>query len=142
MPGVGVSPPATCPNRRKASASSAVTAACTAAEDGERLATVTLMTVGVGATTVTTASDGVCGASAAATAATGPESATPPVEEVLRHGEYGLLVPFFDVEAWADTVVAAAAEPERYRALRKAARQCTCCSASRRKATTSFSSWI
>ena len=45
------------------------------------------------------------------------------LQEVIREGENGLLVPFFDVEAWADTVVAAAAEPERYRALRKAARQ-------------------
>jgi glycosyltransferase involved in cell wall biosynthesis len=50
-------------------------------------------------------------------------SDTPPVTEVVSHGENGLLVPFFDVEALADSVVEALAEPKRHDALRKAARQ-------------------
>lgn len=50
-------------------------------------------------------------------------SDTSPVTEVLRHGENGLLVPFFDVAALADTVVKALADPQRYGVLRRAARQ-------------------
>lgn len=50
-------------------------------------------------------------------------SDTAPVREVIRHGENGLLVDFFDVGAWSKTLIGALAEPERYRPLRAAARQ-------------------
>ena len=49
-------------------------------------------------------------------------SRTPPVEEVVIHGQNGLLVPFFDVEAWSDTVIEALANADRFRHLRWAAR--------------------
>jgi glycosyltransferase involved in cell wall biosynthesis len=49
-------------------------------------------------------------------------SATPPVREVLRHGENGLLVDFFDVEGWVKTLTEALARPADHAALRKAAR--------------------
>ena len=50
-------------------------------------------------------------------------SKTPPVEEVIRDGENGVLVDFFTPEAIAGRVVAALAEPEQFLALRKNARQ-------------------
>jgi glycosyltransferase involved in cell wall biosynthesis len=50
-------------------------------------------------------------------------SKTPPVEEVLRHQDNGLLVDFFDVEAIAATVVDGLANPGAYRALRQRARR-------------------
>jgi glycosyltransferase involved in cell wall biosynthesis len=50
-------------------------------------------------------------------------SATPPVMEVIREGENGVLADFFDAEALARIVAAALAEPARYRAMRDAARQ-------------------
>ncbi len=50
-------------------------------------------------------------------------SRTPPVEELIRHNENGILVDFFDQKAIADAVISALAEPEKYRHLRKAARQ-------------------
>jgi glycosyltransferase involved in cell wall biosynthesis len=50
-------------------------------------------------------------------------SATAPVQEVIEHGANGLLVPFFDGAALADTVVDALAQPDRYEHIRKAARQ-------------------
>lgn len=50
-------------------------------------------------------------------------SKTAPVEEVLRHGENGLLVDFFDTAGIADAVVDALAYPEAYRALRERARR-------------------
>ena len=50
-------------------------------------------------------------------------SKTPPVEELIRHEENGILVDFFDQKAIADAVISALAEPEKYRHLRKAARQ-------------------
>jgi glycosyltransferase involved in cell wall biosynthesis len=50
-------------------------------------------------------------------------SATPPVEEVIRHGENGLLVPFFDAQALANTVTEALSRPESYTVLRRAARR-------------------
>ena len=49
-------------------------------------------------------------------------SATPPVQDVIRHGENGLLVDFFDGEALARQVAAVLADPEAYRPLRAAAR--------------------
>jgi glycosyltransferase involved in cell wall biosynthesis len=50
-------------------------------------------------------------------------SATPPVQEVIEHGVNGLLVPFYDTAALAETVVDALAHPDRYAPIRKAARQ-------------------
>ena len=50
-------------------------------------------------------------------------SRTPPVEEVLRHRENGLLVDFFDTAAIADAVVDALANPEAYRSIRERARR-------------------
>jgi len=50
-------------------------------------------------------------------------SRTPPVEEVLRHRENGLLVDFFDTAAIADTVVDALSNPEAYRSLREQGRR-------------------
>jgi glycosyltransferase involved in cell wall biosynthesis len=50
-------------------------------------------------------------------------SATPPVQEVIEHGVNGLLVPFFDTAALAETVVDALANPDRYAPIRKAARR-------------------
>ena len=50
-------------------------------------------------------------------------SDTAPVREVIRHGENGLLVDFFDVPAWSRTLTEALAHPDRFTALRQAARQ-------------------
>lgn len=51
-------------------------------------------------------------------------SDTAPVRDVIRHGENGLLVDFFDTAALADTVCEALAAPEaRFASLRRAARQ-------------------
>lgn len=50
-------------------------------------------------------------------------SATPPVEEVVRHGENGLLFPFRDPAALADILIDALANPAQHAALRRAARQ-------------------
>ena len=50
-------------------------------------------------------------------------SATPPVQEVIRHGENGLLVDFFDHEGLARTVARVLADPAAYQPLRRAARQ-------------------
>lgn len=49
-------------------------------------------------------------------------SATAPVEEVIRHGENGLLTDFFDIEALAGTVIRALEKPGDYLAQREAAR--------------------
>ena len=50
-------------------------------------------------------------------------SKTPPVEEVLRHQENGLLVDFFDTAAIASTVIDALANPGAYRVQRQRARR-------------------
>jgi glycosyltransferase involved in cell wall biosynthesis len=50
-------------------------------------------------------------------------SATPPVEEVIRHGSNGLLVDFFDWQRWSATLIQALAEPDRFAPLRQAARR-------------------
>ena len=50
-------------------------------------------------------------------------SNTPPVAEVIKHGENGLLVDFFDVEGWSNTMIDALARPEHYAGLRAAARE-------------------
>ena len=49
-------------------------------------------------------------------------SATVPVQEVIAHGENGLLVDFFDNDALTDTVIDALAQPSKYVHLRAAAR--------------------
>ena len=50
-------------------------------------------------------------------------SDTAPVREVIRHGENGLLVDFFDIAGWSSVLTEALAEPERFAPLRVAARQ-------------------
>ncbi|MET7242082.1 glycosyltransferase family 4 protein [Methylobacterium sp. EM32] len=50
-------------------------------------------------------------------------SATPPVEEVIRHRENGILVDFFAKDAIAEAVVSVLADPGSASPLRKAARQ-------------------
>ena len=50
-------------------------------------------------------------------------SATPPVEEVIRHGENGVLVDFFSPQAIANATVEALAEPHAYWPLRAEARR-------------------
>lgn len=50
-------------------------------------------------------------------------SRTPPVEELIRHGENGLMVNFFDIQGIADQVVEVLANPTKYQHLRQAARQ-------------------
>ncbi len=50
-------------------------------------------------------------------------SATPPVEELIKDGENGLLVPFHSPQVLSDRTIDALANPQRYELLRKAARQ-------------------
>lgn len=50
-------------------------------------------------------------------------SKTAPVEEVISHGQNGILCDFFDIKDIADAVVDALAHPDRYRPLRAAGRQ-------------------
>jgi glycosyltransferase involved in cell wall biosynthesis len=50
-------------------------------------------------------------------------SSTKPVTEVLRHGENGLLVDFFDVEGWAKALSEALAKPGAHGEIRKQARR-------------------
>lgn len=50
-------------------------------------------------------------------------SATPPVAEVIRHGENGLLVDFFDGDALAQRIAAVLADPTYHRPLGEAARR-------------------
>lgn len=49
-------------------------------------------------------------------------SKTPPVQEVLRHGENGLLVDFFDVDGWSREISQALANPAAHLDLRRQAR--------------------
>ena len=49
-------------------------------------------------------------------------SDTPPVREVMRDGENGRLVDFFDIPGWSAALVAALADPDRFAPLRRAAR--------------------
>lgn len=50
-------------------------------------------------------------------------SATPPVQEVIRDGNNGLLVDYFDGEALAQRIAAVLADPAEHRPLGEAARQ-------------------
>lgn len=50
-------------------------------------------------------------------------SDTAPVQEVIRDGRNGLLVPFFDTDALAKAILDALKEPERYFGMRAAARR-------------------
>jgi glycosyltransferase involved in cell wall biosynthesis len=49
-------------------------------------------------------------------------SDTAPVRDVIRPGENGLLVPFYDHDALADALIEACRAPQRYEPLRRAAR--------------------
>ena len=50
-------------------------------------------------------------------------SDTAPVRELIRDGENGTLVDFFDVKAWSKALVKALARPEKSEDIRRAARQ-------------------
>jgi glycosyltransferase involved in cell wall biosynthesis len=50
-------------------------------------------------------------------------SETAPVQEVIRSGRNGLLVPFFDTDALAETILRVLAHPDDFRELRIAARR-------------------
>jgi glycosyltransferase involved in cell wall biosynthesis len=50
-------------------------------------------------------------------------SATPPVQEVIRAGENGLLVDFFDLEALAQQIAEVLTDPAAYRSLGETARR-------------------
>ncbi|CDZ28590.1 Putative glycosyltransferase (HlyH) [Neorhizobium galegae bv. officinalis] len=50
-------------------------------------------------------------------------SDTAPVQEVIRSGKNGILVPFFDTDALAETILGALANPERHFGMRLAARR-------------------
>jgi glycosyltransferase involved in cell wall biosynthesis len=50
-------------------------------------------------------------------------SATAPVQEVIESGRNGLLVDFFDITAWAETIAAVLANPQQFSYLGQAARQ-------------------
>jgi glycosyltransferase involved in cell wall biosynthesis len=50
-------------------------------------------------------------------------SDTAPVRDVIRHGQNGLMVDFFDVEGLSRTLIEACQEPARFQPLRKAARE-------------------
>lgn len=49
-------------------------------------------------------------------------SRTPPVQEVIRDGETGSLVDFFDVAGWSRALIEGLADPGRFAALREGAR--------------------
>ncbi|HWA00395.1 MAG TPA: glycosyltransferase [Caulobacterales bacterium] len=49
-------------------------------------------------------------------------SKTPPVAEAIRHGENGVLVDFFDHDAWSEALITALEAPERMAPLRRQAR--------------------
>ena len=50
-------------------------------------------------------------------------SNTPPVREMINPGEHGLIVDFFDVDGWVETISKALENPNDYLELRKNARQ-------------------
>ncbi|HEV7322572.1 MAG TPA: glycosyltransferase family 4 protein [Ensifer sp.] len=50
-------------------------------------------------------------------------SDTAPVQEVISSGRNGMLVPFFDTDALAETISGALAQPEKYADMRAAARR-------------------
>ena len=50
-------------------------------------------------------------------------SATAPVQEVIESDRNGLLVDFFDIKAWAQTIAAVLANPQQFSSLGQAARQ-------------------
>ena len=50
-------------------------------------------------------------------------SNTPPVAEVIRDGENGRLVEFFDVKAWSNVLIDSLARPDDMLAMRRAGRQ-------------------
>jgi hypothetical protein len=49
-------------------------------------------------------------------------SDTAPVREVIIDGETGILVPFFDLQQWADQIVEVLSAPKRFAGMRRAAR--------------------